>query len=256
LPRPPRARKPKRIVSAVASLYKRSVFDDAAGAAMINEPAARLNMVEGQLRTNKVTDEAVLEGFLTVPRDRFVPRALRGIAYIDDDVPLGGGRVLIEPMVLARLLQLANIGRDDKVLEIGCATGYATAILAKMATSVIAVESEPHLAAAARSNLAALGIGNVQLQEAPLDGGWRAGAPYDVILINGGVGEIPAAITDQLAEGGRLVTVSEIDVGPEQARCGQAVLVTRAEGKVSSRGVFDAAVHMLPGFARRAAFVF
>jgi protein-L-isoaspartate(D-aspartate) O-methyltransferase len=223
---------------------------------MINEPAARLNMVEGQLRTNKVTDEAVLDGFLTTPRERFVPANLRGIAYVDDDIPLGHGRFVMEPMVLARLLQLAEIGKTDKVLEIGCATGYATAILAKLAASVVAVESDPRLSAAARANLTALGLGNVQLQEAPLDAGWRAGAPYNVILVNGAVGEIPAAVTDQLAEGGRLVTVTEGSAGPSEARCGCAVLMTRAEGKLSSRSIFDATVEVLPGFARRPAFVF
>jgi protein-L-isoaspartate(D-aspartate) O-methyltransferase len=223
---------------------------------MINEPAARLNMVEGQLRTNKVTDEAVLEGFLTVPRERFVPPNLRGIAYVDDDIPLGNGRVLIEPLVLARLLQLAAIGKDDKVLEIGCATGYATALLARIAASVVAVESDAQLVEAARANLAALGIGNVQLQQAPLEAGWRAGAPYNVILINGGVAEVPSAISDQLAEGGRLVTVAEGAASPAEARCGCAVLMTRAEGRVSSRPVFDATVEPLSGFARRAAFVF
>ena len=223
---------------------------------MINEPAARLNMVEGQLRTNKVTDEAVLDGFLTTPRERFVPPPLRGIAYIDDDIPLGNGRVLIEPLVLARLLQFAAIGKQDKVLEIGCATGYATALLAKLAASVVAVESDSQLAAAARANLAALGLGNIQLQEAPLEAGWRAGAPYDVILINGGVAEIPATVSDQLAEGGRLVTVTEGSASPSEARCGSAVLMTRAEGKLSRRPVFDATVEVLPGFARRPAFVF
>jgi len=223
---------------------------------MINEPAARLNMVEGQLRTNKVTDEAVLDGFLTTPRERFVPSHLRGIAYVDDCIPLGNGRFLIEPMVLARLLQLAEIGKQDKVLEIGCATGYATAILAKLAASVVAVERDPQLAAAARANLAALGLANVQLQEAPLDAGWRAGAPYNVILVNGGVGELPASVTDQLAEGGRLVTVTEGSTSASAARYGCAVLMTRAEGRLSSRPVFDATVGVLPGFARRPAFVF
>jgi protein-L-isoaspartate(D-aspartate) O-methyltransferase len=223
---------------------------------MINEPAARLNMVEGQLRTNKVTDEAVLDGFLTTPRGRFVPSNLRGIAYVDDDIPLGNGRFLVEPLVLARLLQLAEIGKDDKVLEIGCASGYATAILAKIAASVVAVESDPQLAAAARANLQALGIGNVQLQEAAMTAGWRAGAPYNVILINGAVGEIPASISEQLAEGGRLVTVTEGSAGPVEARCGSAVLMKRAEGKLSNRPAFDATVEMLPGFARRPAFVF
>ena len=223
---------------------------------MINEPAARLNMVEGQLRTNKVTDEAVLEGFLTVPRERFVPTALRGIAYVDDDIPLGSGRFLIEPMVLARLLQLAEIGKTDKVLEIGCATGYATALLAKLAARVDAVESDAAMLTAARGNLAALGLGNVELHQAPLAEGWRGGAPYNVILINGGVGEVPAAVSEQLAEGGRLVTVAEVEGPASNARCGQAILMTRAERKLSSRPAFDATVQPLPGFARRPVFVF
>jgi protein-L-isoaspartate(D-aspartate) O-methyltransferase len=208
------------------------------------------------LRTNKVTDEAVLEGFLTVPRERFVPPSLRGIAYVDDDIPLGNGRVLIEPMVLARLLQLAEIRKTDKVLEIGCATGYATALLAQLAASVIALDSDGRLLTAARGNLATLGIANATLQEAALDLGWRSGGPYDVILINGAVGTIPAAVSDQLAEGGRLVTVAESAASPGEARCGQALLMTRAEGKLSSRSMFDATVQPLPGFARRAAFVF
>jgi protein-L-isoaspartate(D-aspartate) O-methyltransferase len=158
--------------------------------------------------------------------------------------------------VLARLLQFAEIGKDDKVLEIGGASGYATALLAKLAASVVSVESDAGLLAAARANLAALGIGNVELSEGPLNQGWRTGAPYDVILVNGGVGEIPAAVSDQLAEGGRLVTVMEGAASPADSRCGKAVLMTRAEGRVSSLPVFDATVHPLPGFARAAAFVF
>jgi protein-L-isoaspartate(D-aspartate) O-methyltransferase len=223
---------------------------------MINEPAARLNMVEGQLRTNRVTDEAVLDGFLTVPRERFVPTSLRGIAYVDDDVPLGDGRVLIEPLVLARMLQFAEIAKTDKVLEVGCATGYGATLLARMAQHVVAVESDAKLAAQARANFAALGIGNVLLQEAPLMQGWRAAGPYNVILINGAVGQIPTAISDQLAEGGRLVTVIAASTGPADARLGEAVLMTRAEGKVSSRPIFDAAIQSLPGFGRAPAFAF
>jgi len=223
---------------------------------MINEPAARLNMVEGQLRTNRVTDAAVLDGFLTVPRERFVPQSLRGIAYVDDDIPLGGGRVLIEPLVLARLLQLAEIGKTDKVLEIGCATGYATALLARLAGSVVGVECDARLAAAARTNFAALGLGGILLHEGPLEAGWRGGAPYDVILINGAVGEIPAAVSGQLGEGGRLVTVAAGGESPVDSRLGHAVLMTRAEGRVSSRPIFDASVQRLPGFARAPGFAF
>src|SRR6185312_17139031 len=106
---------------------------------MFDYRAARLNMVESQLRTNKVTDEAILDAFLDVPRERFVPDHLAGIAYNDEDIPLGGGRYLLEPMVLARLLQLAGIGPEDGVLEIGAATGYATAILSRLAARVVAV---------------------------------------------------------------------------------------------------------------------
>lgn len=222
---------------------------------MINEPAARLNMVEGQLRTNRVTDEAVLDGFLTVPRERFVPPTLRGIAYVDDDVPLGHGRMLVEPLVLARMLQLAEIGKTDKVLEIGCATGYGATLLARIADHVTALESNAALAAQARANFAALGIGNVALHEGPLAQGWRVGGPYDVIVINGSVAAIPAAVSDQLAEGGRLVTVVA-GHSPVDARLGQAVLMTRAEGRVSSRPIFDAAIYPLPDFAAAPAFVF
>src|SRR5215469_17134744 len=106
---------------------------------MTDYAAARLNMVESQLRTNKVTTEAVLEAFLAVPRERFVPAALRGAAYIDEDLPLGNGRHLMEPMVFARLVQLAEVGPQDTVLEIGCATGYGTAVLARLARSVVAI---------------------------------------------------------------------------------------------------------------------
>jgi protein-L-isoaspartate(D-aspartate) O-methyltransferase len=214
-------------------------------------------MVEGQLRTNKVTDEAILDGFLTVPRERFVPTTLRGIAYVDDDVPLGNGRYLIEPLVLARLMQLAEIGKDDKVLEIGCATGYATCVLARLAGKITAVESDPRLAETARANLAALGAAaKATIVEGKLDAGWRPDAPYDVILINGAAGAIPPAVADQLGEGGRLVGVVIAENGGLGAGMGEAVLMTRAEGVLSSRPAFDAGVPVLPGLNRAPSFVF
>lgn len=223
---------------------------------MIDYAAARLNMVESQLRTNKVTDAAVLDAFLNVPRERFVPPALRGIAYVDDDIPLPGGRSLMEPMVLARLLQLAAIGTSDKVLEIGCATGYASALLGRIAASVTALESDQRMAAQARALLKELGCTAVTVVEGKLTDGWRANAPYDVILINGAVGTIPSTISDQLAEGGRLVCVLLAESGPTGTGLGEAVVMTRAEGVLSNRPVFDAAVHALPGFERVASFVF
>ncbi len=138
---------------------------------MIDYSAARLNMVESQLRTNKVTNERVLDAFLAVPRERFVAPALAGIAYVDDDVPLGGGRFLLEPMVLARLLQLAAIEPDDSVLEIGAATGYVTALLARLAARVVAVECDGKLLATARTRLQELLVSNVTLVEGPLERG-------------------------------------------------------------------------------------
>jgi len=218
---------------------------------MLDYRAARLNMVEGQLRTNKVTDAAVLDAFLAVPRERFVPEALAGSAYVDEDIPLGAGRHLLEPMVLARMLQLAEIAPDAGVLEIGAASGYGTAILARLAARVIAVESDVRLAGIARQRLQELAAGNATLLEGRLEEGYPAGAPYEAIVIEGAVAAIPEPITRQLAEGGRLVAV----VKPRSG-LGQAVLVTRTAGALSHRPVFDAGVALLPGFAAATGFVF
>lgn len=222
---------------------------------MIDYAQARLNMVDAQLRTNKVVDEAILDAFLAVPRELYVPSPLRGSAYVDDDIPLGGGRSMMEPLVLARLLQLAAIAPQDKVLEIGCGTGYATALLARLAGAVTALESDARLAAAARRLLTQQGVA-AKIVEGDLAKGWPEGAPYDVILLNGAAAEIPQAISAQLAEGGRLVGVVRADAGPAGQANGAAVVMTRAEGALSSRRVFDAAAHELPGCGRAPSFVF
>ncbi|MGH7089721.1 MAG: protein-L-isoaspartate O-methyltransferase family protein [Stellaceae bacterium] len=217
---------------------------------MFDYRAQRINMVESQIRTNKVTDETVLDAFLAVPRERFVPPHLAGIAYVDEDVPLGGGRYLMEPMVLARLLQLAEIGPRDAVLEIGAATGYATAILSRLAGRVVAVESDRNLIATARARMQEMQIGNVTLLEGPLDEGYPAGAPYEVIVIKGAIVSIPDAVGRQLAEGGRLVTV----VKPHAL--GHGVVMTRSNGILAERRVFDAGSMKLPGFEPAPSFVF
>jgi len=218
---------------------------------MIDYALARLNMVDSQLRTNKVTDPAVLEAFLAVPRERFVPPALRGTAYIDDDLPLGGDRYLLAPMVEARLLQLAAIGRDDAVLEIGCASGYGTALLARLARSVVALESDPVLAGQAATRLRELGTGNATVIEAPLERGYPGLGPYHAILIQGAVALLPDWVAPQLAEGGRLVAIM-----PKATGMGQAVIMTRFGSLLSRRPCFDAAAPPLPGFQREPSFVF
>jgi protein-L-isoaspartate(D-aspartate) O-methyltransferase len=208
-------------------------------------------MVESQLRTNKVTDAAVLDAFLAVPRERFVPETLSGSAYVDEDIPVGGGRFLLEPMVLARLLQLAEIGPGAGVLEIGAGTGYATSILARLAARVIAVESDVRLAGIARQRLQEQSAGNVTLLEGHLEEGYPAGAPYEVIVFGAAVAFIPEPIARQLADGGRIVAVVKSHAG-----MGQATLITRTAGVLSYRPVFDAGVAVLPGFAAAPGFVF
>lgn len=210
----------------------------------------RTNMVDCQLRTNKVSAPALLDAFLAVPREIFVPEAARGVAYVDNDLPLGQGRFLIEPMVLGRLLQAAEIKPGDAVLDLGCAAGYASAILARLAQSIVAVEADPALLAQAKANLA--GQRNVAVYGGPLDRGWPDWAPYDVILIAGTVSEIPAAVVDQLAEGGRLVTIFETRPG----QLGEATLLQRSPGGVNRRRLFESGVHPLPGFGRQPSFAF
>jgi len=212
---------------------------------------ARINMVESQLRTNKVTDEAVLDAFLMVPRERFVPVTFQASAYIDDNLPFGNGRELLAPMILARLLTEAQIRDSDKVLDIGCGTGYGTAILARLAASVVGVEEDGELARQARARLAELGVLHATIIEGPLVQGYVAGAPYDVIVIEGAVAAVPDGIAAQLTEGGRLVTVVRAD-----ARLGQATLMNRVHSVLSRRPLFDAAARPLPGFVPAPGFVF
>lgn len=218
---------------------------------MVDFAAARLNMVESQLRTNKVTDLRLLDAFENLPREDFVPEPLRGIAYVDQDVALGSGRFIMEPRVLARLLQAAQPGPDDIALDLGCGSGYATAILSRLVATVVALEDDAALAAAANRTLSELEIDNAVVVEGRLTEGYPKQAPYNVILLGGAVAEIPAAIADQLAEGGRLVAV----VGAEPG-LGRATLMRRDSGVISSRVLYDAALPMLPGFEAQPGFVF
>jgi protein-L-isoaspartate(D-aspartate) O-methyltransferase len=208
-------------------------------------------MIDNQLRPNKVGDQRVLEAFAAIRRELFVPEPLRSISYIDEDLPLGAGRYLMEPMVSARLLQAAAVERTDAALVVGAGTGYEAALLSMLARGVVALEEDAELARRCRSALVDHAIAAVAAVEGPLGQGCRARAPYDVILFGGAVAKVPSEIAAQLAEGGRIVAVVRPGGG-----IGRAVLTTRAGGVLARRDLFDAATPLLPGFQPKPAFVF
>jgi len=213
--------------------------------------AARLHMVDSQLRPNKVTDERVIDAFMRLRRELFVPEALRTIAYVDDDLPLSGGRYLMKPMVAARLIQALAVDPRDTALVVGAGVGYEAAVLSLLVRSVVALEDHAELARIGRSALVDHGIASVSYVEAPLHLGYRKRSPYQVILIAGAVEEIPEEITVQLGEGGRAAVVFRPRDG-----VGRATLIARTGGVLAQRFIFDAATPLLPGFDRKPAFVF
>ena len=216
---------------------------------MIDFAAQRRNMVDGQVRTADVTDPRVLSAMMEVPRERFVPAPSAPLAYLDRDLPVGaGGRRLLKPMVLAKLLQAAEIGPADRVLDVGCATGYAAALLSRMAGEVVALEQDETLLTAARSDLAAQS--NVRVVAGPLAAGWPAGARYNVILLEGATELVPDALCRQLEDGGRLACV--LGGGPGA----KAMLYLRNGDDIGGRPLFDASAAVLPGFAKARAFAF
>lgn len=217
---------------------------------MPDNSASRTNMVNCQVLTNKVTDRGLSAALLAVPREKFVPRSHAGVAYLDEDLPLGNGRYLLQPMVFARLLQTLAVAADDVVLDIACATGYSTAILARLAATVVGLEDNEDVAAATNERLTGMAVDNAAVVSGPLTEGYGAQAPYDAIFINGAV-EVPLdALIGQLAEGGRLVAVERN--GP----IGVAVLYQNLHGRISRREVFDAQLPVLPGFERAGEFQF
>ena len=214
--------------------------------------SARFNMVENQIRTNKVHDLNVSAAITSTPREVFLPKAMRGFAYVDEDVSIGGGRYLVEPLVLARLLQAAAIQPTDVVLAIGDATGWASAVLAKLASTVVALESDAELAGRASQVLSDQGIDNVAYVAGDFAAGYPAQAPYDVIVYVGAVGDIPAGLGRQLSDGGRLVAV--VDSGTKGA--GKVVQLVRVGDTFGRRPMFDGATPYLPGMAPKPGFVF
>jgi protein-L-isoaspartate(D-aspartate) O-methyltransferase len=219
---------------------------------MSDYKAARHNMIENQIRANKVTDQRILDAFDVVPRERFVPKTLEGIAYADEDLHVGGGRHLIEPMILARLLQDALPDENDVALDIGCCTGYSTAILSRLVSTVVAVEQDQAMVDAANQTLADLEFDNAAVVQGSLADGFAKQQPFSLIVIAGGVGTVPDSLIAQLSENGRLVTVLYDGDGA----VGRAVSIEKTRSGVSRRIVFDASTPMLPGLSKESGFVF
>jgi protein-L-isoaspartate(D-aspartate) O-methyltransferase len=211
--------------------------------------SARLTMIETQIRTNNVTDPHILAAISAVPRERFVPGAKKALAYADVPVEIAPGRYLLDPRSFAKLLQLARITSADRVLDIGCGTGYSAAVLARLAGRVVALEQDADLVRIASDALAATGAGQVILTQGALIDGFQGEAPYDVIFINGAVEQVPETLLGQLGEGGRLVTV----LRDGQSR---AWLYLKENGRVGRRPDFDAEVPPLAGFRKAMGFVF
>ena len=217
---------------------------------------AREKMVDSQLRTEGVNDFDVLAAMGAVPRERFVPADLKPLAYIDEDLllkPAAGGapaRFLMEPAPFGRLVELAELGTTEKVLIIGCGAGYSVAVVARLAATVIGLESDSELAAQAAATLRSLGVDNATVVTGSLEAGYPSAAAYDVILIEGAVELVPDRLFAQLGEGGRLVTV--IGYG----RSAQATIYSKNDGDIGSRPAFNADVRPLPGFRKSQAFVF
>jgi protein-L-isoaspartate(D-aspartate) O-methyltransferase len=219
---------------------------------MTDFSAARRHMVDGQVRTADVTDLRVISAMQQIPREHFVPPGSSSLAYLDLDLPVGEGAVasrrLLKPMVLAKLIQAADLKPTDRVLDVGCAAGYAAAVLARIAGQVVALEQDAGLAKAAQAALAALP--NVSVVSGPLVDGWPSAAPYDVILLEGATEVEPQAFRRQLKDGGRLVCVLGSPPGAT------AMLYYRSGEEMGGRAVFDAAAALLPGFAKPPVFAF
>jgi len=205
-------------------------------------------MVDTQVRPSDVTKFPIIDAMLSVPRERFVPAALREAAYIGENLELAPGRVIFEPRTLAKLLDALDIQPTETVLDIGCGLGYSTAVLAKMAEFVVAVEDDAAIAEEAQTTLSETGVDNAAVMTGPLAEGSAKSGPYDVIILQGAVEEVPAAILSQLSEGGRIGCLMA------EGALGVVRIGHRRNGQINWRFAFNANAPVLPGFAKKPAF--
>ena len=217
---------------------------------MPNTASARQHMIDGQLRPNEVNDEKIIGAIAAVCREKFIPKSLSGVAYHDANIQVASNRSLMGPMVFARLVDAADVKGTDLVLDVGCATGYSSAVLAKLAEAVVALEEDDDLVETATAVLADESCDNVAVVKGTLTEGLAAQGPYDLIFINGMIDSLPDVLTDQIADGGRLICVIS-DHG-----IGRATYVTCENGIVGKRILFDANIPVLESFNKKTKFTF
>jgi protein-L-isoaspartate(D-aspartate) O-methyltransferase len=205
-------------------------------------------MVDTQVRPSDVTKFPIIEAMLHVPREMFVPPGLREAAYIGENLEIGGGRVMLDPRTLSKMIDALDVQRTDVVLDIGCGLGYSTAVLARLAEVVVAVEDDATRADAAQANLSDTGVDNAAVMTGPLAEGAAKSAPYDAILLQGAVEQVPDAILDQLREGGRIGCIFA------EGAVGIVRIGLKTHGQVSWRFGFNAGAPLLPGFSRARSF--
>lgn len=215
---------------------------------MSDYSARRVMMVDTQVRPHDVTKYPIIEAMLSVPREVYVPAAKREAAYVGENVDIGGGRVVLEARTLAKMLDAVDVQPSDIVLDLGCGLGYSAAVIARMAEAVVAVEEDESLAAAAQTALAAQGVDNAAVVTGPLAKGDAKHGPYDVITLQGGVEEVPAALLDQLKDGGRIGAIFM------EGALGTVKVGHKAGGKVVWRFAYHATAPVLAGFTARHAF--
>lgn len=217
----------------------------------MNIEQARFNMIEQQIRPWEVLDAKVLHTLSVVKREEFVPAAYQALAFGDLEIPLGHGQSMLPPRVEARMLQELGVKKSDKVLEIGTGSGYMAALLAALADHVVTVEIQPELAEMARQNFAKAGITNITQETGDGAQGWAARGPYDLIVVSGGLAELPAGLLKQLRVGGRLVAI----VGEAPVMNAQVVTCT-ADGVYNTVTVFETVVPLLTNAPAKAQFQF
>jgi protein-L-isoaspartate(D-aspartate) O-methyltransferase len=216
----------------------------ARGPIMPDFPLRRRMMVDTQVRPSDVTKYPIIAALLDVPREEFVPAALKEAAYIGENLPLSADRVLLEPRTFAKMLDALDVTQADLVLDVGCATGYSSAVLARLAQAVVALEVDPAFVAEAEALLPAFGAESVLLTQGALEAGDAGHAPFDAMILQGGISKFPDTLGAQLREGGRVVALF-MD-GP----LGVVRLGRRENGMIAWRDLFNAAAPVLPGFAR------